>query len=90
VKQMVDDFHRRGVRVMFPVMLWDRGTHAEDTPDADALTRELAAVGADGINGDTLDGMPRSFARLRTRSAILWRSSQRMGQPPMRWLPTTI
>ncbi len=61
VKQMVDDFHRRGVRVMFPVMLWDRGTHAEDTPDADALTRELAAVGADGINGDTLDGMPRSF-----------------------------
>jgi len=61
VKQMVDDFHRLGVRVMFPVMLWDRGTHAEDTPDADALTRELAAVGADGINGDTLDGMPRSF-----------------------------
>ncbi|MBZ5667190.1 MAG: formylglycine-generating enzyme family protein [Acidobacteriia bacterium] len=61
VKQMVDDFHRRGVRVLFPVMLWDQGTHAEGVPDADAMARELAAVGADGINGDTLDGMPRSF-----------------------------
>ena len=60
-KQMVDDFHRRGVRVLFPVMLWDQGTHAEGVPDAEAMARELAAVGADGINGDTLDGMPRSF-----------------------------
>jgi iron(II)-dependent oxidoreductase len=25
VKQMVDDFHRRGVRVMFPHMPWDTG-----------------------------------------------------------------
>jgi formylglycine-generating enzyme required for sulfatase activity len=61
VKQMVDDFHRRGVRVLFPVMLWDQGTHAEGVPDAEVMARELAAVGADGINGDTLDGMPRSF-----------------------------
>ena len=26
VKQMVADFHRRGVRVLFPMMMWDQGT----------------------------------------------------------------
>ena len=26
IKQMVADFHRRGVRVLFPMMLWDQGT----------------------------------------------------------------
>ncbi len=25
LRQMVNDFHRRGVRVLFPVMLWDQG-----------------------------------------------------------------
>ena len=25
LKQMINDFHRRGVRVLFPVMLWDQG-----------------------------------------------------------------
>jgi iron(II)-dependent oxidoreductase len=26
VKQMIADFHRRGVRVLFPMMIWDQGT----------------------------------------------------------------
>jgi hypothetical protein len=26
VRSMVADFHRRGVRILFPFMLWDRGT----------------------------------------------------------------
>ena len=26
VKQMVADFHRRNVRVFFPMMMWDKGT----------------------------------------------------------------
>jgi gamma-glutamyl hercynylcysteine S-oxide synthase len=63
VRQMVADFHRRGVRVLFPVMVWDQGTHYEGTPDADAIARELEAVDADGINGDTQEGMPASFLR---------------------------
>ena len=29
VKKMVDDFHRHGVRVLFPVMPWDVGTRPE-------------------------------------------------------------
>jgi formylglycine-generating enzyme required for sulfatase activity len=61
VKSMIDDFHHSGVRVLFPTMLWDQGTHAENVPDTDALSKELVSVGADGINGDTLAGMPRTF-----------------------------
>ena len=40
VRKMVDDFHRRGVRVLFPMMMWDQGTR-----DPDALAR--CARGAD-------------------------------------------
>ncbi len=62
VRQMVGDFHRHHVRVLFPIMLWDQGTHDEGVPDAEAITRELVSVDADGINGDTLEGMPRIFS----------------------------
>lgn len=61
VKSFVDAFHQKGVRVLFPTMLWDQGTHVEGTADAEALSKELVSVGADGINGDTLQGVPRSF-----------------------------
>ena len=63
VRKMVADFHRRGVKVFFPSMLWDQGTRDEKTPDAEALVRLLAVVDADGINGDTKEGMPSSFRR---------------------------
>lgn len=61
IRQMVADFHRRGVRVLFPMMLWDQGTRDFGTPEPQALTEELAAVGADGINGDTMQAVPRSY-----------------------------
>lgn len=61
IRKMVADFHRRGVRVLFPVMLWDQGTHDPGKPEAEALSEELAAVGADGVNGDTMNAVPRSF-----------------------------
>ncbi|MGC2582418.1 MAG: formylglycine-generating enzyme family protein, partial [Acidobacteriaceae bacterium] len=32
VRAMVEDFHRRGVRVLFPMMMWDQGTHAPGQP----------------------------------------------------------
>ncbi len=61
LKQMVADFHRRGVRVFFPVIMWDQGTRVEGKPDWDAIAQIMAEIGADGINGDTLAGVPRAF-----------------------------
>ncbi|MHB8655895.1 MAG: formylglycine-generating enzyme family protein [Terriglobia bacterium] len=61
LRQMIRDFHRRGVRVLFPVMLWDQGTRDPKLPNAEATAKAMAEIGADGINGDTLDGVPRSF-----------------------------
>ncbi len=62
VRQMLEDFHHHHVRVLFPIMLWDQGTHEEDVPDVEAIARELVSVNADGINGDTLEGIPRIFS----------------------------
>ena len=61
MKKTVEQFHRRGVRVLFPVMMWDQGTRDEGTPNWIATSRFLAEIGADGINGDTLEGMARVF-----------------------------
>jgi iron(II)-dependent oxidoreductase len=61
VRAMVEDFHKRGVHVLFPINLWDQGTRDEGTSDPEATARLWAAVGADGVNGDTMDGMPRAF-----------------------------
>jgi iron(II)-dependent oxidoreductase len=61
IKEFVDAFHRSGVKVLFPTMLWDQGTRMEGVPDAEALASELAEVGADGVNGDTLTGVPYTF-----------------------------
>jgi formylglycine-generating enzyme required for sulfatase activity len=61
VRAMIEDFHRRGVRVLFPVMLWDQGTRPEGVPNWEATARLLAEVGADGVNGDTLDELPLAF-----------------------------
>jgi gamma-glutamyl hercynylcysteine S-oxide synthase len=61
VKQMVADFHRRGVKVLFPFMPWDQGTRDIGTANWEATAELMAEVGADGINGDTLRGIPRAF-----------------------------
>lgn len=61
VKAAIDEFHRRGVKVLFPVNLWDQGTRSEGEADWDAIAKLMAAIGADGLNGDTLAGFPRAF-----------------------------
>ncbi len=62
VRQMVEDFHRRGVRVLFPMMMWDEGTHDPGKPWPEAVAELMKAVDADGINGDTQDGVPLGFS----------------------------
>jgi gamma-glutamyl hercynylcysteine S-oxide synthase len=61
VKQMVSDFHRRGVRVLFPETPWDMGTRDEGMSDWAAQAHLMAEVGADGVLGDTMDGVPQAF-----------------------------
>jgi formylglycine-generating enzyme required for sulfatase activity len=61
VCQMVADFHRRGVRVLFPMMMWDQGTRELQEPWPQAIAARMKAIDADGINGDTQDGVPLAF-----------------------------
>lgn len=62
VRQMIADFHRRGVRVLFPMMMWDQGTRDPGMAWPDAIAKLMAEIGADGINGDTQDGVPLAFS----------------------------
>jgi gamma-glutamyl hercynylcysteine S-oxide synthase len=63
IRQMISDFHKRGVRVLFPMMMWDRGTRDPREPWPQAIAELMSAVGADGINGDTQDGVPLAFSQ---------------------------
>jgi formylglycine-generating enzyme required for sulfatase activity len=61
LKKAIKDFHRRGVKVFLPTMAWDNGTRAESVPDWEAVAALAREVGADGVNGDTYNGVPRAF-----------------------------
>jgi gamma-glutamyl hercynylcysteine S-oxide synthase len=62
VRQMIAEFHNHGVRVLFPMMMWDQGTRDPGKPWPQAIVELMAEVGADGINGDTQDGVPLAFS----------------------------
>jgi formylglycine-generating enzyme required for sulfatase activity len=62
VKAMIADFHRRGVRVLFPMMMWDQGTRQPEHSWPDEIASLMGEIGADGINGDTQDGVPLAFS----------------------------
>ena len=61
LRAMIEDFHQQGVRVLFPYNPWDQGTRPEGIPDWDAVAKLMAEIGADGINGDTMDAVPLAF-----------------------------
>ena len=62
LRQMISDFHRRGVRVLFPMMMWDQGTRPPEHSWPEEIAALMAEIGADGINGDTQDGVPLAFS----------------------------
>ena len=62
LKQMVADFHRRGVKVLFPMMMWDQGTRDPGADWPTAIAEFMKQIDADGINGDTQDGVPLAFS----------------------------
>ena len=61
VRKMVADFHKRGVKVLFPFMMWDEGTRDPGAPWPDAIAALMKEIDADGMNGDTQDGVPLAF-----------------------------
>ncbi len=61
LRQMVSDFHRRGVKVLFPLNPWDNGTRDEGLSHAQAIAKILSEVGADGFNGDTMSAVGKEF-----------------------------
>jgi formylglycine-generating enzyme required for sulfatase activity len=62
VRKMVEEFHHRDVRVLFPMMMWDQGTHDPGKPWPDAIAELMKEIDADGVNGDTQDGVPLAFS----------------------------
>jgi len=62
VRKMVADFHRRGVRVLFPMMMWDQGTRDPGGDWPEQIAGFMKQIDADGINGDTQDGVPLAFS----------------------------
>jgi gamma-glutamyl hercynylcysteine S-oxide synthase len=67
VRQMIADFHRRHVRVLFPMMMWDQGTRDSGQPWPDAIASIMKEIDADGINGDTQDGVPSAYPEAAER-----------------------
>ncbi len=63
VKQMVADFHSHHIRVLFPMMMWDQGTRDPGEPWPEVIAKLMKEIDADGINGDTQDGVPYAFSR---------------------------
>ena len=61
LKQMISDFHKRGVKVFFPIMIWDNGTRKPAFPISKTIIDEMKDLGADGLNGDTMTGVTEDF-----------------------------
>ena len=88
VRKMVGDFHRRGVRVLFPMMMWDQGTRDPGKPWPQAIAETMKAIDADGINGDTQDGVPLAFS-LASDHVGHTLAFEPEGGPPTRLWPGT-
>lgn len=92
LKKMVADFHKRGIRVFFPIMPWDSGTRIEDASLPHAMARDMAAIGADGLFGDTLNGIDQAFidaAHANGLPAILEPELNLGGYPMLAWNTST-
>lgn len=77
LKTLVQQFQARGIRVLLPYNPWDTATRDEPglesivrtyVADISTLNAMLKQTGADGFNGDTMFGVPKSFFNCSTPS----------------------
>jgi formylglycine-generating enzyme required for sulfatase activity len=61
VRDVIERFQRRGVRVFLPYNPWDTGTRREGESDEAVLAELVAKVKADGIFLDTLTAAPTTL-----------------------------
>jgi len=61
VARITAELKKSGVRVLWPYNPWDTGTRREPFSDGDTFAHLLKQTGGDGINGDTMDHIPKSF-----------------------------
>lgn len=63
LKEMVDEFHAHGIKVLLPYIPWDRG-YAESTETmGDEFAKIISDTGADGYQLDTCKDLPLSFRK---------------------------
>jgi len=60
VKQMIADFHRRNVRVLFPMMMWDR-ERATRHAMAQAIAELMKEIGATASTATRRTACPWPF-----------------------------
>ncbi len=61
LRQMIAEFHQEEVQVLIPIMIWDIGTRDEGISMPQAINELAIAIGADGLNGDTMMPVYRDF-----------------------------
>jgi gamma-glutamyl hercynylcysteine S-oxide synthase len=61
VRKVVAEFHGAGVRVLFPINPWDVGTRDPGAPWGVVLPHSMTEIGADGLNGDTMDAVTSDY-----------------------------
>lgn len=61
VRKMTSEFHARGVHVLWPYNPFDEGTRSEGLQDWKAIAKHVIRANGDGVNGDTMEGIPEAF-----------------------------
>lgn len=85
-KQLVADFHRNGIKVLWPFFPWDVGTHDTGQPQYVSQVEWMVELGADGFNGDTSAGLNVSFWREDSRQHVqLAMEPEMMGFDSQSW-----